>query len=135
MPLSDPNGKYVGLCGRVLELGYGKEIEEILDCLGTRYDESVSKGHSSMTSGIRKQNLLLSATLNEKVNHLANISLENPVTIGLDDKKTQNVNHHHISFESDVVDGAEEAGKLLISSTEEYKLPAQLVQKYIKGTV
>lgn len=37
------------------------------------------------------QNLLLSTTLNEKVNHLAKLSLENPVMIGLDDKKIQPV--------------------------------------------
>ena len=35
--------------------------------------------------------MLLSATLNEKVNHLAKLSLENPVMIGLDDKKIQPV--------------------------------------------
>ena len=35
--------------------------------------------------------LLLSATLNENVNHLAKLRLENPVTIGLDDKKIQPV--------------------------------------------
>ena len=36
-------------------------------------------------------NLLLFATLNEKVSHLAKLSLENPVMIGLDDKKIQSV--------------------------------------------
>ena len=35
--------------------------------------------------------MLLSNTLNEKVNHLAKLSLENPVMIGLDDKKIQPV--------------------------------------------
>ena len=37
------------------------------------------------------QNLLLSATLNEKINHLAKLSLKNPIMIGLDDKKIQSV--------------------------------------------
>ena len=37
------------------------------------------------------QNLLLFTTLNEKVNHLAKLSLENPVMIGFDDKKIQSV--------------------------------------------
>lgn len=83
-----------------------------------------------MTPGIQKQNLLLSATLNEKVNHLAKISLENPVMIGLDNKKIQSVNKH-VSFEPD--GGKHEPRKLLSSSTEDYKLPAHLVQKYIKG--
>ncbi|KAI3443522.1 hypothetical protein Pfo_000187 [Paulownia fortunei] len=117
---------------RILELGYGKEIEEILNCLGTRKHKSVSMGISAVNPEVQKQNLLLSATLNEKVNHLANISLENPVMIGLDDKKVlQNVNHKHFSIESDVVDIVEESGKMF-SSNEEYKLPAQLVQRYIK---
>ena len=35
--------------------------------------------------------MLLSNTLNEKVNHLAKLSLENPVMVGLDDKKIQSV--------------------------------------------
>ncbi|KAK6147597.1 hypothetical protein DH2020_018509 [Rehmannia glutinosa] len=116
---------------RILELGYGKDIEEIINCLGTRNDKSVSKGTSAGNPKVQKQNLLLSATLNDKVNHLANISLENPVMIGLDDKMLQNVSHKHFSLESDVLDVAEESRKMF-SSNEEYKLPAQLVQKYIK---
>ncbi|PIN10933.1 ATP-dependent RNA helicase [Handroanthus impetiginosus] len=118
---------------RILELGYGKDIEEILNCLGTRKHQSASKGISAGNPEVQKQNLLLSATLNEKVNHLANISLENPVMIGLDDKKIlQNVNTNHVSLESNVVDIVEESGKGLSTLNEEYKLPAQLVQKYIK---
>ncbi|KAK6131767.1 hypothetical protein DH2020_034463 [Rehmannia glutinosa] len=116
---------------RILELGYGKDIEEIINCLGTRNDKSVSKGTSAGNPKVQKQNLLLSATLNDKVNHLANISLENPVMIGLKDKMLQNVSHKHFSLESDVLGVAEESRKMF-SSNEEYKLPAQLVQKYIK---
>ncbi|KAL8488131.1 hypothetical protein ACS0TY_023962 [Phlomoides rotata] len=108
---------------RILELGYGKEIEDILNCLGTR----------NLKSEVQKQNLLLSATLNEKVNHLANISLENPVMIGIDDKKlVQNRNHKDVLPESDVADIVQEPRKVLSSSNEEYKLPTQLVQRYIK---
>ncbi|KAL0308394.1 UNVERIFIED_CONTAM: DEAD-box ATP-dependent RNA helicase 17 [Sesamum radiatum] len=118
---------------RILELGYGKDIEEILNCLGTSEDKSVTKGNSAATPEVQKQNLLLSATLNEKVNHLAKISLENPVMIGLDDKKIlQNVNRNRISLEPDMADRVEESRKMLSSSAEEYKLPAQLVQRYIK---
>lgn len=79
-----------------------------------------------MNLEIKQQNLLLSATLNEKVNQLANISLANPVMIGIDDQKLQNVKHRHFSLES------EESGKML-SSNEEYNVPSQLVQRYIKG--
>ncbi|KZV18257.1 DEAD-box ATP-dependent RNA helicase 17-like [Dorcoceras hygrometricum] len=119
---------------RILELGYGKEIEDILDYLGTRQHALVGKGNSAFSPEVKKQNLLLSATLNEKVNHLAKISLENPVMIGLDDKILQTLNHNHaVSQESDM------SGRLEVStcvlhgtSDEEYKLPVQLSQRYMK---
>jgi ATP-dependent RNA helicase DDX31/DBP7 len=121
---------------RILELGFGKEIEEILDLLGSRQIGSVGNGNQvSSLSNFQGQNLLLSATLNEKVNHLAKISLENPVMIGLDDKKIQpdqSVDHIETA-ESDEDDGLGHS-KVKNSSTGDYKLPAQLVQRYVKGT-
>ena len=73
---------------RILELGFGKDIEEILDLLGSRHNKPLSKENAnSSISEFQRQNLLLSATLNEKVNNLAKMSLENPITIGIDDKK------------------------------------------------
>lgn len=120
---------------RILELGFGKDIEQILNILGTKQDKSVSKENTtSKIPEVQKQNLLLSATLNEKVNHLAKISLENPVMIGLDEKKMQqNVNHDHaVSVGSDEFDRLGESAKGLSASAEEYKLPSQLVQRYIK---
>ncbi|KAI3495690.1 hypothetical protein L1887_38036 [Cichorium endivia] len=108
---------------RILELGFGKEIEEILDILGSKGDDTE----------VVRQNLLLSATLNEKVNHLANISLENPVMIGLDDKKTQQPsNKQTTSLISDAIERLENSGKVSVTSNEEYKLPAQLNQRYVK---
>lgn len=104
--------------------------------MGTKQDKSVSKENAtSKIPEVLKQNLLLSATLNEKVNHLAKISLENPVMIGLDEKKMQhNVNHDHaVSVGSDVFDRLGESAKGMTASTEEYNLPSQLVQRYIKG--
>lgn len=85
-----------------------------------------------MNPDLQKQNLLLSATLNDKVNHLANISLQNPVMIGLEDKKMSGSRNHNISLES-CVGIVDESRKTLDSPNEEYKLPAQLVQRYIKG--
>ncbi|KAL4563740.1 hypothetical protein LXL04_027785 [Taraxacum kok-saghyz] len=109
---------------RILELGFGKEIEEILDILG-------SKGKNTE---VVRQNLLLSATLNEKVNHLANISLEDPVMIGLDDKKIQlqPSNKQATSLMSDAIERLENGGKVAVTSNEEYNLPSQLNQRYVK---
>lgn len=121
--------------GRILELGYGKEIEEILNRLGSQEDKSVSKESSSVIPKVQRQNLLLSATLNEKVNHLAKISLKNPVLIGIEDRKmSQHVRYSQDkSLESDVDDETNGSLKLSSSVSEEFKLPTQLVQRYIKG--
>ncbi|MBA0814101.1 hypothetical protein Gohar_019948 [Gossypium harknessii] len=116
---------------RILELGFGKDIEEILDLLGSRANESVEKGKSSE---FQRQNLLLSATLNEKVNHLSKISLENPVMIGLDNTKMQpdsSVNQTG-SLGSDVDEDLDYSIKSVNSSSGDYRLPAQLVQRFVK---
>nr|GME10683.1 DEAD-box ATP-dependent RNA helicase 17 isoform X1 [Ipomoea batatas] len=115
---------------RILELGYGKEIEDILNVLGSFGKEKTAfRGLE-----VQRQNLLLSATLNEKVNHLAKISLDNPIMVGLEDKKSDNKQNHEQMETSglNLNDEFETSGKLLSSSCEEYKLPAQLLQRYIK---
>ncbi|KAA8534747.1 hypothetical protein F0562_029811 [Nyssa sinensis] len=120
---------------RILELGFGKDIDEILDLLGSRKNVAFNKENAiSRISEFQRQNLLLSATLNEKVNHLAKISLEDPVLIGLNDKKMQpNPTLAHLgSLGFDMDDKLEDPGKLISSSNGEYKLPAQLVQRYVK---
>ena len=72
---------------RILELGFGKAIEEIIELLGSRQNGLICNENTGVRpSKFSRQNLILSATLNEKVNHLANISLDNPIMIGLDDK-------------------------------------------------
>ncbi|XP_006353788.1 DEAD-box ATP-dependent RNA helicase 17 isoform X1 [Solanum tuberosum] len=119
---------------RILELGYGKEIEDILNILGSKQQKSVGKGNTtSQISEVQRQNVLLSATLNEKVNHLAEISLDNPVMVGLDKKIELQLTHQDSKpMEFNGNDILEKDGKPLSSSTEEYKLPAQLLQRYIK---
>lgn len=121
--------------GRILELGFGKEIEEILDLLGSRQQGSMSKDTAlSKTHEFERQNLLLSATLNDKVNHLAKISLENPVMIGLDDKRSQLTSspEHSGSLGSDR-DDADYPLKITGPSVGDYNLPTQLNQRYVKG--
>ncbi|KAK9102395.1 hypothetical protein Sjap_019649 [Stephania japonica] len=120
---------------RILELGFGKEIEEILEFLGTRQCETDAKGNGVLRhSQSQRQNLLLSATLNEKVNHLARISLENPVMIGLDEKMglikktTENLG----SIECDSYGESELSGTPSSCLDADYNLPAQLVQRFVK---
>lgn len=117
---------------RILELGFGKEIEQILNILGSRNIVSIGEGNE--VSNVKRQNLLLSATLNEKVNHLAKISLETPVLIGLDEKKLPEDKSHvrFGSLESDVKEEVEYPSTTMSSSTEDFKLPAQLVQRFVK---
>lgn len=100
--------------------------------MGSRVNESVEKGKSSE---FQRQNLLLSATLNEKVNHLSKISLENPIMIGLNNMKIQpdsSVNQTG-SLGSDVDEDLDYSIKFVNSSSGDYRLPAQLVQRFVKG--
>ncbi|KAL9262260.1 DEAD-box ATP-dependent RNA helicase 17-like protein [Drosera capensis] len=118
---------------RILELGFGKDIEEILDILGSR-NNKLSGETSSMTSQSQRQNVLLSATLNEKVNHLAQMSLENPILIGLDDKKLpQSSPPEKFGTVGPVIDDdTEDSDKILHPGNADYNLPPQLVQRYVK---
>lgn len=88
----------------------------------------------SSASEFERQNLLLSATLNDKVNHLAKISLENPVMIGLEDKRMQPSSspEHLGSLGSDRED-TDYTFKITGPSVEDYNLPSQLNQRYVKG--
>ncbi|KAK8969963.1 DEAD-box ATP-dependent RNA helicase 17 [Platanthera guangdongensis] len=125
---------------RILELGYGKAIEEILDFLGSRQISATSQDIRRMIPNkIARQNLLLSATLNEKVNHLANISLQNPVMIGVVENfvsivPTSSLVKQISSLDSDNDRELEPLSSLPSQSVENYKLPNQLIQRYVKVT-
>ncbi|KAI9122762.1 hypothetical protein K1719_005651 [Acacia pycnantha] len=120
---------------RILELGFGKEIKEILDHLDTKTGCVNQENAVSRHSRALRQNLLLSATLNEKVNHLAKISLENPVMIGIDGKGTEPISTNLSSSESDEEnEGNEEKypSNMLHTPAGDYKVPTQLIQRYVK---
>ncbi|KAJ1439956.1 P-loop containing nucleoside triphosphate hydrolase [Sesbania bispinosa] len=118
----------------ILELGFGKDIQGILDLLGSR-----KTGHDDQEnavprpSKIQRQNLLLSATLNEKVNHLAKISLDNPVTIGLDDKKIEPISTIKSLDHSESDEDNEDKYSSKIPTVGDYKVPVQLIQRYLKA--
>ncbi|KAJ1298220.1 hypothetical protein BS78_01G437100 [Paspalum vaginatum] len=120
----------------ILELGFGKAVEDILEHLGSR--NGVPSQNKKDGEHIRRQNLLLSATLNEKVNRLAKISLKNPVMIGLDDQKKPSgksniMGDNCTSLLSDEEDEVlENQNGLVEHVVDDFKLPAQLVQRYVK---
>ncbi|CAI8606237.1 unnamed protein product [Vicia faba] len=117
---------------RILELGFGKEIQEILNLLG-----SMKTGHEDQENTVtrpskfQRQNLLLSATLNEKVNHLAKISLEDPVMIGIDDKTMEPASKIRFAY-SDSDEDNEDKFSNKIEAVGAYKVPGQLIQRYLK---
>ncbi|GJN14463.1 hypothetical protein PR202_gb01296 [Eleusine coracana subsp. coracana] len=118
----------------ILELGFGKALEDILEHLGSR--SGVPDQNKNKMGNMQRQNLLLSATLNEKVNRLAKISLKNPVMIGLDDQKKQSnmLGKNHTSLLSDDEEDEilEKKNDFVEHEHDDYKLPAQLVQRYVK---
>ncbi|WVZ55921.1 hypothetical protein U9M48_006520 [Paspalum notatum var. saurae] len=121
----------------ILELGFGKAVEDILEHLGSR--NGVPSQNKNKGEHIRRQNLLLSATLNEKVNRLAKISLKNPVMIGLDDQKKPSgksniMGDNCTSLLSDEEEDEilEKQNGLMEHVVDDFKLPAQLVQRYVK---
>ncbi|KNA09943.1 hypothetical protein SOVF_148790 [Spinacia oleracea] len=119
---------------RTLELGFGKEVEEILSIFSSRQSRTNDKESGNFRIfEFERQNLLLSATLNDKVNHLAQISLENPIMIGLGEREPhQNPSSKHSGSVGSEEEELEQSGTVKDSSTGDYNLPSQLTQRYVK---
>lgn len=123
---------------RIFELGCGKEVEEILDHLGSRKNIHVNKDNAISSFGFPQQNLLFSATLNEKVTHFAKISLENPIMIGLDAGNSAlefQPTERGRFLEHDINDEVHPIQKENNFSIADYKIPSQLVQSYVQGNL
>ncbi|XLR59324.1 hypothetical protein S83_009996 [Arachis hypogaea] len=119
--------------GVILELGFGQDIQEILHLLGSRKAENDNKDSTvPRNSEFQRQNLLFSATLNEKVNHLAKLSLHNQVIIGLEGKTRKPISTIESinPSESDEEDEVKYSSK--IPTAVDYKIPTQLIQRYVK---
>ncbi|XP_031499797.1 DEAD-box ATP-dependent RNA helicase 17 isoform X2 [Nymphaea colorata] len=124
---------------RILELGFGKDIEEILNILGTRESGSGNDNNKVTmlhTASFSRQNLLLSATLNEKVNNLAKISLENPAMIGLEGNTSNDLKKFSAKDTKTLADSIQITNLVQQPdcSAGDYRLPIQLVQRYVKVT-
>jgi hypothetical protein len=114
---------------RLLDLGFEKDIESILEVLGSRDDKNR-----------KRQHVLLSATLNERVEQLAALSLVKPATVGLEEAKQVEMAPARkvgnggagTQLESEKHDrNMGDAGPS--DGYTEYRIPSQLVQSFLKG--
>lgn len=115
---------------RLLDLGFEKDIEGILKVLGTRDDKQN-----------KRQHVLLSATLNERVEQLAALSLSNPATVGLEhtipteESSPREGNNRKIKIRNDAQETERNTADVGPSEGyTEYRIPSQLVQSFLKGT-
>ena len=114
---------------RLLDLGFEKDIESILEVLGSRDDENR-----------KRQHVLLSATLNERVERLAALSLVKPATVGLEETpqvgtaSSQEVGKRDTRTQLELQKHERNMGDVGPSDGyTEYKIPSQLVQSFLKG--
>lgn len=113
----------------MLDLGFEKDIEAILEVLGSRDDKKKTRQH-----------ILLSATLNERVEQLAALSLVNPATIGLDEAISAEMpslretkNGAAMSQQKSLIHDRNTGDTGPSDGYTEYRIPSQLVQSFLKG--
>eukprot|EP00271_Cylindrocystis_brebissonii_P007040 TRINITY_DN20152_c0_g1_i1.p1 TRINITY_DN20152_c0_g1~~TRINITY_DN20152_c0_g1_i1.p1 ORF type:complete len:1100 (-),score=220.58 TRINITY_DN20152_c0_g1_i1:9-3263(-) len=146
---------------RLLDLGFEKDMQEILRIVGEGADarsdatdvrDPVKAKSGKSHASRRRQTILLSATLTTRVESLAAVSLHDPIVVGMDDGHPD---AGATAGSAGVGDGAQaqpETSKVLkhkssalednqsdffeeqekAKSREVYRIPAQLVQKVIK---
>ncbi|KAG0627283.1 hypothetical protein M758_2G188600 [Ceratodon purpureus] len=113
---------------RLLDLGFEKDIESILEVLGSRDDNNR-----------KRQHVLLSATLNERVEQLAALSLVKPATVGLEEAKqvemasSRKVGNGSAGTQVEFHKNERNMGDAGPSDGyTEYRIPSQLVQSFLK---
>ena len=112
---------------RLMDLGFEKAIRSILHLLDER-----------QAPGIKRQNLLISATLEGRIEKLASVSLNNPVFINLaGDNEVSSTNNSnrtkHITFDDDDNETSELKDYESDNNEEEeenYQVPKHLLQSY-----
>ncbi|CAM6098811.1 unnamed protein product [Calypogeia fissa] len=121
---------------RLLDMGFEKDVRSILSLLDSRQlasNPGTSIGALPINHG--RQNILLSATLNEHVNQLAELSLRDPITVGLHTRETtrQSENGETSGELRDHDDDIDEDDQEGISDGQTgYNIPSQLKQCYYK---
>eukprot|EP00850_Spirogloea_muscicola_P020386 SM000214S06780 [mRNA] locus=s214:235540:239139:+ [translate_table: standard] len=127
---------------RLLDLGFEKDIVEICDTLKFKRhakrstDASASAAGTVHSSGL--QTVLLSATLNNRVDKLATLSLKDHITVGLDEPDRREEIQAAPS-----ASGSKAPGSLVVDEAVgecarpeedmlEYRIPSQLQQHFIR---
>ncbi|KAG0573900.1 hypothetical protein KC19_VG219700 [Ceratodon purpureus] len=113
---------------RLLDLGFEKDIESILEVLGSRDDKNR-----------KPQHVLLSASLNERVEELAALSLVKPATVVLEEAKqvemasSRKVGNGSAGTQVEFHKNERNMGDAGPSDGyTEYRIPSQLVQSFLK---
>lgn len=76
---------------RLLDMGFEKQITQILSIIdGNNNSQSDSDGNDGSRTKVKRQNILVSATINSGVQELARMSLKKPLMVDADDSVAAN---------------------------------------------